>query len=195
VTRTDKASLYFNAIRAAALIGGVSATTAQAVRGGWGYSHNAGGQMFVNFFNDYEYDRFQNLDLRFVLGGGLGYSVWKADRGRLDVFGGAAYNRESFADSPTRPAFTRDSGEAYVGNEFTFRLNSVTSLFENLRVFPNLTETGEYRANLDIGATTRLLRWLTWNVAISDRLLSNPVPGRQRNDFLYTTTIGVNFAR
>jgi hypothetical protein len=29
---------------------------------------------------------------------------------------------------------------------------------------------------------------------VSDRFLSNPVPGRQRNDLLYTTGIGINFS-
>jgi len=45
-------------------------TTAQAIRGGWSQSRNIHPRMFVNLFNDWEYDKFQNLDLRFVLGGG-----------------------------------------------------------------------------------------------------------------------------
>jgi hypothetical protein len=49
--------------------------------------------------------------------------------------------------------------------------------------------------NFDIGANTRLLEWLTWNVALSDRYLSNPVRGRNKNDLLYTTGIGVTFSR
>lgn len=195
ITRADKTTLYFNAIRASALFDRVEQTTAQAVRGGWGYSRNLGSRLFVNGFNDYEYDRFQNLDLRFVLGGGLGFSVWKGERGRLDLLGGGAYNRESFGATSTAPSFTRDSGEAYAGDDFTYKLNSVTSVFQNLRFFPNLTQTGDYRANFDAGATTRLVRWLSWNVAISNRLLSNPVPGRKQNDFLYTTGIGVSFSR
>ena len=40
----------------------------QAVRGGVGYDHNPKPRLFVNFFNDYKYDRFQSLDLRFVGG-------------------------------------------------------------------------------------------------------------------------------
>ncbi|HSW51154.1 MAG TPA: hypothetical protein VLH09_13310, partial [Bryobacteraceae bacterium] len=37
-TSTDKVSLYFTAVKASALINRVSADTAQAVRGGWGYN-------------------------------------------------------------------------------------------------------------------------------------------------------------
>jgi hypothetical protein len=195
VTNNDKTTLYFSAIRASALILGLSETTAQAVRGGWAYSRNVNTRLFVNAFNDYDYDRFQDLDLRFVLGGGLGYIAWKGERGRLDILGGAAYNRESFSPPAPDPEFTRNSGELYTGNDFTYKLNSVTALYQNLRFFPNLSETGEYRFNFDLGANTRLARWLTWNLALSNRLLSNPVPGRQKNDLLYSTGIGVVFGR
>jgi putative salt-induced outer membrane protein YdiY len=195
VTRSDKTAVYFNAIRASARINGVSADTAQAIRGGWGYSHNLSSRLFANGFNDYEYDRFQNLDLRFVLGGGLGYIAWKGESARLDLLGGGAYNHESF--SPVAPAasFTRNSAEAYFGDDFTYKMTAVTALYQSARFFPNLSNTGEYRLNFDVGASTKLAKWLVWNLAISDRLLSNPAPGRQKNDLLYTTSIGVTFAR
>ena len=193
VTRADKAAVYFNAIRAAAEVEGIEATTAQAIRSGWSYSRNTGGRLFLNAFNDYEYDRFQNLDLRFVLGGGLGYKAWRGERGRLDFLSGAAYNGEKFGPPAPEEAITRNSGELYFGDEFTYKLNSVTSLYENLRAFPNITDGGAFRVNLDLGGNTRLTRWLTWNIAISNRYLSNPVARRSRNDFLYTTGIGVTF--
>jgi putative salt-induced outer membrane protein YdiY len=194
-TNTDKASLYFSAVKASAQVGGVSAGTAQAVRGGWGYNRSISSRLFVNTFNDYEYDRFQSLDLRFVLGGGLGYSAWKGERGRLDVVGGIAYNREKF--SPPSPAseFTRNSAEAYWGEDSSYKLSDATSLVQGFRMFNNLSNGGEYRMNFDLGANTRLLKWLTWNLGFSDRYLSNPVPGRKKNDILYTTGVGVSFAR
>ena len=195
VTGADKTTATFKMIRAAAVVDGISATTAQAVRGGWGYNRNIAARFVWNSFNDYEYDRFQNLDLRFVLGGGLGYVAWKHERGRLDLQAGGAYDRESFSASETQGAFMRDSGETYVGNEFTLKLSAVTSMYQNSRFFSNLTRAGEYRFNGDFGADTKLTRWLTWNISISDRYLSNPVPGRKNHDFLYTTGIGVAFSR
>ena len=99
VTRTDKTSLYFNIIKASALVNGKNADTAQAVRGGIAYDHNVSSRLFVNVFNDYEYDKFQNLDLRFVLGGGFGFHAIKTDRSTLDVLGGIDYNRSKFSHS------------------------------------------------------------------------------------------------
>lgn len=195
VTNHDKTTAYFNFIKASALVNNVSAQTAQAVRGGWGYSRNLKPKLFWDFFNDYEYDRFQNLDLRIVIGSGLGYAVWKGEKGRLDLVGGLAWNREKF--DPVRPAqpFTRNSAEAYWGDDFTYKLNPRTSMYQNYRMFNNLSRTGEYRQNFDLGLAVQLTKWLTWNAAFSDRYLSNPVPGRKKNDVLYTTGFGFTVAR
>jgi putative salt-induced outer membrane protein YdiY len=195
ITNNDKTTAYFNFIRASASVDGVSAATAQAVRGGWAYNRNLRPKLFATGFNDYEYDRFQNLDLRVVLGGGLGYIAWKGENGRLDLVGGGAWNRETF--DPIRPQqkFTRNSAEAYWGNDFNFKMSSRITFFESYRMFNNLSNTGEFRQNADAGITTALTKWLTWNAAVSDRYLSNPVPGRKKNDFLYTMGLGIVIAR
>lgn len=190
VTTTDKTSVYFNLIKASALINGVTASTAQAVRGGLGYDHNVSPRLFVNVFNDYEYDRFQNLDLRFVIGGGLGFHAVKTERSVLDFLAGADYNRSNFSTG-----LKRNSAEAFWGDEYSLNLTGATSLVQSFRMFNNLSDTGAYRVNADLGFVTKVKKWLTWNVALSDRYLSNPVPGRKTNDWLYTTGLGVTFGR
>jgi putative salt-induced outer membrane protein len=194
VSNTSATTAYFNSIRSTATIDGVSSQTANAVRGGWGYSRDLTSRMFLNTFNDYEYDKFQSLDLRVVLGTGVGYHVWQSDKGWLDVVGGGAWNRETFSPDPD-PSFTRNSAEAYWGNNLGFKLNSRTSLTQGFRMFNNLSNSGEYRMNFDLGATTALTDWLNWNVALSDRYLSNPAPGRKTNDVLYSTGLGFSFGR
>jgi putative salt-induced outer membrane protein YdiY len=190
VTNTDKTSLYFNAIKASALVNGTSASTAQAVRGGIAYDHNVTPRLFISVFNDYEYDKFQNLDLRFVLGGGMGFHALKTERARLDLLGGADFNHSSFSTP-----LTRNSAEFYWGDEYSLKLNTATSLVQSFRMFDDLTNTGTYRVNFDIGASTKLSKWLTWNLSLSDRYLNHPAPGRKTNDFLYTTGLGITFSR
>ena len=65
-SNTTRTTAYFNSIRSSATINGVNGQTAQAVRGGWGYNRNITKRVFGNAFNDYEYDKFQSLDLRVV---------------------------------------------------------------------------------------------------------------------------------
>jgi putative salt-induced outer membrane protein YdiY len=190
VTKKDKTSLYFNAIKASALVDGKNTDTAQAVRGGISYGHNVNKNIFLRIFNDNEYDRFQGLDFRFVIGGGIGMHAVKTKRSTLDFLAGAAYNRASF-DTPE----TRNSAEAYWGNEYKLKLNASTSLTQSYRMFNDLTTTGDYRINFDVGLGFKILKWLSWNLSLSDRYVSNPATGRKNNDFLYTTGIGITFSR
>ena len=189
-TRTDKTALYFNLIKASARIGNESKDTAEAVRGGLSYGHDVNARLFFSVFNDYEYDRFQNLDLRVTLGGGLGFHAWKTARSRMDLVAGGAYTRSSFSTPEIR-----ESGEIYWGDEYSLQINSATSLIQSYRMFNDITHTGMYRVNFDIGLNTKLFKWLSWNVSLSDRYLSDPAPGRKTNDFLYTTGLGITFSR
>ncbi len=189
-TNTDRTSFYFNVIKASALVGGVNAGTAKAVRGGIGYAHNVSPRLFFNVFNDYEYDKFQNLDLRFVLGGGAGFHAWKTEKSSLDLLAGGAYNRSKFSTP-----LTRNSAEFYWGDDYGLKLTGATSLVQSFRMFNDLNDTGIRRVNFDIGAVTKLSTWLSWNVTLSNRYLSRPAPGRKSNDFLYSTGLALTFAK
>jgi hypothetical protein len=72
-------------------------------------------------------------------------------------------------------------------------MSGATSLVQSFRMFNDLTNTGDYRVNFDVGASTRLSKWLNWNVSLSDRYLNHPAAGRKTNDFLYTTGLGITF--
>lgn len=190
LTNTDKTALYFSLIKASARINSLSEDTAEAVRGGISYAHDVNPRLFFSAFNDYEYDRFQDLDLRFVIGGGIGFHAWKTEASSLDLLAGVAYNRSKFSTP-----LIRNSAEFYWGNEYYLKLSSATSLVQSYRMFNDLTNTGDYRVNFDIGLSTQIFKWLSWNVSLSDRYLNNPAPGRKTNDFLYTTGLGITFAK
>ena len=146
--------------------------------------------MFASVFNNYEYDKFQNLDLRFLLGGGFGFHASKTKRSNLDLAVGGDFNRSSFSTP-----LTRKSAEIYWGDDYSLKMNASTSLVQSYRMFNDMTNTGSYRVNFDTGMTTKLSKWLNWNLSLSDRYLNHPAPGRKTNDLLYTTGLGISFAR
>jgi small nuclear ribonucleoprotein (snRNP)-like protein len=189
-TNKDKIAVSFNAIKSSALVGGVDSATAQAVRGAISYDRNVSPRFFASAFNDYEYDKFQSLDLRFVAGGGFGWQAVKGARGVLSVVGGADYNHSSFSTP-----LTRSIAEAYWGDDYSLKLTKVTSLTQSMRMFDSLTGGGAYRVNFDLGLSTRVLKRITWNLSLSDRYLSDPVAGRKPNDLLYTTGVGLTFGK
>jgi putative salt-induced outer membrane protein YdiY len=189
-TRTDKITLYFNQIYSTARVNDVNSTSASAVRGGWKYNRNVSPRMFVTGFNDYEHDGFQNLKVRLVAGAGAGVRAMKSERAQLDFDGGGDYQRENFLKG-----LHRNSAEVNFGDNLLYTVSKATSVTQSMRVFTNLTETGSYRLNFDIGANTVLKKWLGWHVTASDRFLSNPVQGRQRNDLLISTGFRLSFAK
>jgi putative salt-induced outer membrane protein YdiY len=190
VTRKDKLSVTFNQIYGSARVDNVTSTIASAVRGGWSYNRDVTPRLFVSTLNDYEHDRFQNLDLRFVAGLGLGANVIKEPNTSLSFTGGGDYMRETFM-----LGVARNSAEANVGDDFLHKFSPTTNVTQTFRFFPNLSHSGEYRVNFDLGAVTALKKWLGWHVTASDRFLSNPVFGRQRNDLLISTGLRVSFAK
>ena len=187
-TRRDKTLLYAAYIKSSNDAAGETITTANAVRGGARYDYKLQPRLSVFGFGDFEYNEIQLLDLRSVIGGGVGYDVLKTERGSLQVFGGGAWNHEKYSTD-----ISRDFGELLIGEEFNYRASDRTSFFERFTVYPNLSEGGEYRMTFDAGLTTRLTRFLDWQLTVSDRYISNPVPGSKSNDLLFTTGIRFSF--
>jgi hypothetical protein len=62
-------------------------------------------------------------------------------------------------------------------------------------LFPNLSDGGQYRFQFDATAATKLKAWLSWQVTVSDRYLSNPLPGLKSNDELLSTGLRVTFGK
>ena len=81
-----------------------------------------------------------------------------------------------------------------LGENLVHKFNGTTSVEQKFDYFANLSDTGAYRMNFDISAVTAIHKWLSWQVTVSDRFLSNPVPGRKKNDALFSTGLRVTFA-
>ena len=185
-TEDNQFSGYFTTLFADNSTTGESVTTASAIRGGTRYELSLSGRFFTFGFTDVEFDRFQDLDLRLVLGGGFGVDLMETPRASLELFAGASSNQEFF-----KTGLDRKSAESVFGEDLTYQLTRLTSLTQRLSVFPNMSNFGEFRLTLDTTAVTRLNDWLSWQVTLSDRYLSNPVPGKKQNDLLFTTGIRI----
>jgi putative salt-induced outer membrane protein len=187
---TDKITVYATSIFAKNATSGTSVTTAHAIAGGIRGDLNLTSRIFVFGFTDFEYDQFQKLDLRNVLGGGLGYHVLKSERTLFDVFGGGAYDQAYYSTGARLK-----SAEVLVGEEVWHKLSSRSLLTEKFQFFPNLSHTGQYRMTFDSTVTTKLSDWLNWQLSLGDRYVSNPIPGIKKNDLLLTTGVRVTFGK
>ena len=185
-TNHDKLALYFNSLFAQNTTAGKSVTNANTIRSGINYSVNVSERVFTFGFTNFESDELQQLDLRNVIGGGVGARLFQSPHGEFELFSGGSLNQEFYTTQPKRR-----SGEALVGQEMAYNLTSRTSLTERLNLFPNLTTPGEYRVTVDSTALLKLNNWMGWQVSLSNIYVSNPPLGAQNNDVLLTT--GLHF--
>jgi len=186
-TTRDKTSIYGASVYSRDSTSGESRTVANTVRGGVRYDRDINKRWFGYGFTDLEHNGLQDLTLRFVLGGGIGYHAIRNERTQLDLLGGLAWNREYFKGDFS----DRSSAEAQVGQTLSHRFSSRVSLNEQLFVFPNLTNGGEYRINFDTALVTDISRRIGWQITVSDRYLSNPPFGFEKNDLLLTTGLKI----
>jgi putative salt-induced outer membrane protein YdiY len=187
-TNRDKTSFFSTALYSTNNTTGESITTANIIRGGGRYEYNITPKLFAYGAGGLEHDELQELELRILLGGGLGWHMYQTPETVFDVFGGFNWNKEYFDND-----IDRSSAELQVGEELSHQASERVLLKERFVLFPNLSESGEYRFAFDATVVTAINKWLGWQVTFSDRFTSNPLPGIKENDLILTTGLRITF--
>jgi putative salt-induced outer membrane protein YdiY len=143
---------------------------------------------FVFALGQLEHSQTQSLDLRQTYGGGFGRDLLQPPRLGLQLLGGMTYVREDFA-GPER----RQNAEALVGEKLSWKISNNVNFTNHLNFYPNLTDRGEYRADTTSTLSLRISSRLSFNTTIADRFLTNPLPGKQKNEVVLTTGLGLDF--
>jgi putative salt-induced outer membrane protein len=202
VTSRDKISVYTTAVYGKNNATDPSQTIAHEIRGGLRADLNVSEKVFVFGFTDFGYNALQHLDLQNVLGGGVGYHVIKSARTSFDVFGGASYNQEYFSAytlpivPPTSfPSVTTKNAEIVAGESLDSKLSNRTTVSESFAIFPDVSNTGNYRYAFNSNITTKLKNWLGWQVTFNDNYISNPPTGLKGNDLLFATGLRLTFGK
>ena len=204
-TKNDKLSLYTNAVYGTNQLATPS-TTANTEAGGVRYDRNVNPRMFGFVAADFSSNALQDLNLRSVGSVGLGYHAVKNDKTTLDFLAGGNFTDENYTQfitvpaMGTTPAYTYSTklvhnfGALTLGEELMHKLGKSTVLTQKLYLFPNLTQTGEYRGTFDLGLVTKISKWLGWQNQFSDIYVSNPPKGTKQNDVVLTTGLNFSFA-
>ena len=116
--------------------------------------------------------------------------VIKSMNTTFDLFAGGSYKQDQFSTG-----LIVKSVQALVGDELDYKLNNRAGISERMTFYPNLSRRGEYFVTLDTTATAKLYKWISWQLTFSNRYLTNPVPGTQKNDLLLTTGLRTTFGK
>jgi len=201
-TENDKTTIYLTSIDTQNDLASPS-TVANLITGGLRYDHNLNPRVFGFVGADFMSNALQELDLRGVYGGGLGYHAVKSDNTVVDFLAGLNYTHETYSNGPevipvtVPPTFT-SFGVTHrflaltLGEELMHKVGKSTVVTEKLYFFPDLSNTGEYRGTFDLGTVTKISKWLGWQNQFGDIYVSNPPEGAKKNDLILTT--GLNFS-
>ncbi|MEQ1519181.1 MAG: DUF481 domain-containing protein, partial [Usitatibacteraceae bacterium] len=201
-TKEDKVTLFLTSLYGTRDVAGKTEKTANLTRGGVRYDWNLSDRLFVFGLLEAEQDKLQRLDSRFVGGAGLGYKVIKEKDISFDIFGGITGRRDSNTVTVVRPlplpATTFDqkvsasSTELLLGEESNHKISESTSFKQKLTLYPNLKNSGEYRAQFDAGVVVAIANGINLQVTLSDRYNSEAAVGAKKSDLLFLT--GINIA-
>lgn len=108
--RRDKTGIFGSYVFSTVGSGADAVTTARGSRGGARYDHDIVGPLYGFGFSDAENDPLQLLDLRLVLGGGIGTHLLNTTASQLNVFGGLSYARDAYVEQTSEPTATTIEG-------------------------------------------------------------------------------------
>jgi hypothetical protein len=131
------------------------------------------------------------LDIREVLGGGIGRYLVQDLHNEWSAFAGLAGTRENFRSAPKR-----NSLEGVLSTQYSyFRYDTPKrSVDMGLAVFPSLTESGRVRAEADVDSRFEIVKDLFFDVTLYGSYDSEPDKSAPSNsDYGVVTSLGYSF--
>lgn len=180
--------------------GAPGGVTANEVLGAVAYDRNLNKRIFVFASGDFTHDELQDLTLRAIYTGGLGWHAINTPTTTLDALLGINYTRESYSTSasattPTPVSVNRNLPGITAGENFTHKIGAGTVFTETFEFYPDLSDINQYRFSLDAAVVTKIKKWLGWQTSLSDRYVTNPpIPGTKSNDVILSTGFNISFA-
>jgi hypothetical protein len=105
-------------------------TSANATSGGNHYDHNLNHRLFVFGAGDFSANALQDLDLRFIVGGGFGWHVAKSNNKSFDLLGGVVWTHESYSATTGAPAITNSFPALNLGEQYKHNIGASSLLSE-----------------------------------------------------------------
>ena len=162
--------------------------TARNTFGAMKFDHFFTQDFFSAFSLEFLKDEFKDLNLRAIIGLGLGYRVWNADRGSLELEAGVTYFSEDL-DQGEDDQFIAGRG----GLTLTVKILENLLLKDYLLYYPSFEEPKEYRLRNEASLVSQLGKG--WSVKLTHIFDQNsdPSPGIEDKDQQFIFSIQYAF--
>jgi putative salt-induced outer membrane protein len=189
----DKLTLYAGSVYATSATATPN-VTANNNKGGLRYDRDITKRLFGFVNADFFTDALQDLNIRAVGGGGLGFHAINSDATTLDLLGGVNYTHENYTQVPPLTGhLVHNFAAGTIGENLTHKIGKATVITQDAYFFPDFESGGDYRATFDLATVTKMNKWLGWQNAFGDVYVTNPPTDKKRNDLVFTTGINVSF--
>lgn len=133
-------------------------------------------------------DNFKNLNLRTIVGPGMGLQVWDSEDSALSVEGGVAYFSEDVRAGVDTQWLT-----ARAGSNYRQRLTDTIKFNNEIIVNPSLEDVGEYTLRNEAVLMSAITE--SWSMKLSNVLQydSNPSAGIEKKDLKWSIGAMYNF--
>lgn len=145
---------------------------------------------------DLERDEIALLDLRHTLTAGAGYKLFNEPDLAWEVFAGVGHVGDRYAAPRLVGGALRDRYDyatALVGQGSTHRFTETTTGKQRLVAYPNLRDRGAYRLQWDLGVAVAMTKAWNLTAGLSWRYNSDPGPGFEKSDTLFTSGVALKF--
>jgi putative salt-induced outer membrane protein YdiY len=198
-TLSDEIKVYASSIyttNGANTTGAAVGVTANAVLGGARYDRNITKTIFAFGSGDFDHDALQDLTLRQIYSGGLGWHVINTPTTTFDTFAGINYTRENYSSNAAAvPSVARNLPGLTVGEDFTRKIGTRNVFTEHFIFYPELSDISNYNFSLDSSLVTKINSWFGWQTSVSDRYVTDPpFAGTKSNDIILSTGVNITFS-
>jgi putative salt-induced outer membrane protein YdiY len=152
------------------------------------YDRAAGDASYRYYLAGVGYDRIRDIDLRTELGAGVGRTLIDKPGHILTAEVGASFVADGFAGGSTE-----SDAKLRVGEAWRRDLDARTSVRQSLALLAVADDPQDFTAELVVALSHSLWGDLSLTSKIVDTYDSRPAPSTERNDFTFTTQLGVAF--
>lgn len=136
----------------------------------------------------FEHIQAQGLRLRQTYGTGIGRDLLHGQRLSLALPGGGTLVIEHFETSSQQ-----NIPEALIGEKLSLELSDRVRVEHNANFYYTFRGPDRFRFEINSALTTRVFSRLSLVTSLTDRYLSNPLPGLLRNEILVSTGLSLRF--
>lgn len=171
-------------------------TTTQRASLGTQYNRDISPRSFAFASTDALRDEPSNISLRYSAAFGVGRHLVRNDRHNFDLFTGLGYSRDAYVERVEVMDSVRDHYgrlELVLAEESNHKITGTTSVRQKVVVYPNLRDSGAWRAQVDTGVSVAMTQTLNLTAGLAYRFDSDPGVGTKRGDASFVTGVSYQF--